>query len=86
MWGHAVIFAWSGIILDRSRKLAGLQSLAACATRSGGDSGPNFDNYDLFHAQSPTPDAVFTPVRGGRAEMSTSGVSVLGSVLGSLFL
>ena len=41
------------LILDRSRKLVGLQSPAACATRVGGDSDPNFDNYDLFHAQSP---------------------------------
>ena len=53
VWGHAAIFAWSDLILDRSRKLAGLQSPAACATRAGGDSGPNFENYDLFQAQSP---------------------------------
>ena len=46
-------FAWSDLILDRSRKLVGLQSPAACATRAGGDSDPNFENYDLFHAQSP---------------------------------
>ena len=52
-WGHAAVFAWSDLVLDRSRKLAGLQSLAACATRAGGDSDPNFENYDLFHAQSP---------------------------------
>jgi len=51
-WGHAVIYAWSGLILDRSRKLVGLQ-LPACATHAGGDSDPNFENYDLFHAQSP---------------------------------
>jgi len=24
VWGHAAIFAWSDLILDRSRKLAGL--------------------------------------------------------------
>ena len=53
MWGHAAIFAWSDLILDRSRKLAGLQPPAACATRAGGDSDPNFENCDLFHAQSP---------------------------------
>ena len=53
VWGHAAIFAWSDLILDRSRKLVGLQSPAACATRAGGDSDPNFENYDLFHAQSP---------------------------------
>jgi len=40
--------------LDRSqKKLLGLQSPAACATRAGGDSGPNFENYDLTHAQFP---------------------------------
>ena len=42
-----------GLILDRSRKLVGLQSPATCATRAGGDSGPNFENYDPFYAQSP---------------------------------
>jgi len=52
-WGHAAVFAWSDLILDRSRKLVGLQSLAACATRAGGDSGPNFENYGPFHTQSP---------------------------------
>jgi len=46
VWGVAVI-------LDRSRKLVGLQSSAACATRAGGDSGPNFEDCSLFHAQSP---------------------------------
>jgi len=35
---------------DRSRKFVGLQSPAACATLAGGDSGLNFENYDLFHA------------------------------------
>ena len=39
--------------MDRSRKLVGLQSPAACATRAGGDSDLNFENYDLFHARSP---------------------------------
>ena len=52
-WGHAAIFAWSDLILDRSRKLAGSQSPAACATRARGDSGPNFENCGLFHALSP---------------------------------
>ena len=42
VWGHAAIFTWSDLILDRSRKLVGLQSPAACATRMGGDSDPNF--------------------------------------------
>ena len=45
--GHAAIFAWSDLILDHNRKLVGLQSPAAC------DSGPYFENKDLFHAQSP---------------------------------
>jgi hypothetical protein len=53
VWGHAAIFAWSDLILDRSRLLVGLQSPAYCATRAGGDSDHNFENYDLFHAQSP---------------------------------
>jgi len=39
--------------MDLSRQFAGLQSPAAYATRAGGDSGPNFENCDLFHAQSP---------------------------------
>ena len=52
-WGHTAIFAWSDLILDRSRKLVGLQSPAACATRASGDSGLNFENYDPFHARSP---------------------------------
>ena len=53
VWGHAVIFAWSDLISDRSRKLVGLQSPAACTTRAGGDSDPNFVNCGLFHAQAP---------------------------------
>ena len=52
-WGHAAVFSWSNLVLDRSRKLVGLQSPAACATLAGGDSGPNFKNRDLFHAQAP---------------------------------
>ena len=41
--------------IERKSKsnVVGLQSPAACATRAGGDSDPNFENYDLFHAQSP---------------------------------
>ena len=53
VWGHAAIFAWSDLILDRSRKLDGLQSPAACATRAVSDSGPNSEDCGLFHAQSP---------------------------------
>jgi len=53
VWGHAAIFAKSDLILDRSRTLVDLLSPAAYATRAGGDSGPNSENYDLFHAQSP---------------------------------
>ena len=53
MWGYAAIFAWSGLILDRSRKLIGLQSPAACAMRAGGDSDRNFENYDLYSRRVP---------------------------------
>jgi len=53
VWGHAAVFAWSDLILDRSRKLVGLQSPAASAARAGGDSDPNFESCDIFHAQSP---------------------------------
>ena len=53
VWGNATVFAWSDLSLDRSRELVGLQSPAACTTRVGGDSDPNFENYDLFHAESP---------------------------------
>ena len=49
VWGHAALFAWRNLISDCSRKLAGLQS-PACATRAGGDSDPDFENCDLFHA------------------------------------
>ena len=51
VWGHVAIFASSDLILDRSRKLVGLQSSAACATRAEGDSDPNFETFDLFHGQ-----------------------------------
>jgi len=81
VWGHAAIFSWSDLILDRSRKLVGLQSPAACATRAGGDSDPNFENYDLFHDQSPdTGCGVFMPIRGGRTGTSTSGAGFSGEV------
>ena len=33
------------------------QSPAACATRAGGDPGPNFENYVFFHAQFPDTSA-----------------------------
>ena len=52
-WGHAAVFAWSDFILDYSRKLVGLQSPVACAMRAGGYSDPNFEKFDLSHAQSP---------------------------------
>jgi len=52
-WGHTAIFAWSDLIFERRRKLVGMQSPAACATRTGSVSNLNFENYDLFHAQSP---------------------------------
>ena len=50
---HAAIFARSDLVLDRSRKLVGLQSPAACAARAGGDSGPNFENCGLSSALFP---------------------------------
>ena len=42
-WACMAIFAFGGLILGRSRKLAGLQSPAACAMRTGGDSRRQFD-------------------------------------------
>ena len=42
--GHAAIFAWSDLVLDRSRKRAGSQSPTAFATRSGDEFDPNFEN------------------------------------------
>ena len=53
VWGHAAIFAWSDLILDRGRKLVGLQSPAAFATRAGGDSDPNFENCATSSTLSP---------------------------------
>ena len=50
VWGHAAVFAWSDLILDHNRKPVCLQSPAASATRAGGDSDPNYENCDLFHA------------------------------------
>jgi len=58
--GHAAIFAWSDLIFYRSRMFVGLLSPVACATRAGGDSGPNFENYDFFPR----------PVPGHRARCS----------------
>jgi len=53
VWGHAAVFACSALIFDRSCKLVGLQSPAACATRAYGNSGPHFEDHDFFQAQSP---------------------------------
>ena len=50
VWGHAAIFAWADLILDRSRTLVGLQSPAAAAAAAA---DPDLDNYDLFHATHP---------------------------------
>ena len=76
--GSCSRFRLSGLIMDRSRKPVGLQSLAACATRVGGDSDPNFEDYDLFHAQSP---GCGVHARSWRANgMSTSGVCFSGGV------
>jgi len=82
VWGHAAIFALSDLILDCSRELVGRQSSAACATRVGGDSDPNFENYDLFHSQSPDTGHGAQPVRGELTGTSMSGVSFLGFVCG----
>jgi len=74
VWCHAAISTSSDLNVDRSRKLVGLQSPEACATRAGGDFCHNFENYDLFHAKSPdtgTPDAAFAPVGGGRTKTPT---------------
>jgi len=46
MRGHAAVVVWSDLTLDRSRTLVGLQSPAACAKCSGGDSDHNFENYE----------------------------------------
>ena len=64
VWGHAATFAWSDLILDRSRKLVGLQSPAACARRAGGDFDPNFGNFELFHLHSPDTGRRVHPARG----------------------
>ena len=77
MWNHAAILAWSDSILDRSHKPVGLQSPAACATRAGGDSGPNFENIGHFHPQYPdTGRGVHA--RSLRTVISASGVSSSG--------
>ena len=47
VWGHAAIFTLSDL------SWTGVSSSFACAIRSGGDSDPNFENYGIFHAQSP---------------------------------
>ena len=49
-WGHAAIFARSDLILDRSRKLVGLQSPTDYATCAGGDSHPSFKNCGRIRA------------------------------------
>ena len=53
-WGHAAIFSWADLILDRSRTLVGLQSPAATAAAAAAAAAdPDRDNYDLFHATNP---------------------------------
>jgi len=76
VWGHAAIFAWSYLILDRSRKLVCLQPPAACATRAGGDSYHNFEKCGLFQFLSPDTGCGVTPIRGGRTGTLALGVSV----------
>jgi len=79
-WGHATAFAWSDLILDRSCKLVGLQSLVACATRAGGDSDQTSKTTTSSTPSPQTQGTVLTPVRGEQTGMSTSGISFLGSV------
>jgi len=45
VWDHAAILVCSDLVLNQSRKLAGLQSPAVCATRAGGDFDQNAENY-----------------------------------------
>ena len=80
VWGHAAIFAW------RTSSWIAAASLLAC---SHPPPAPRVRLATLIltsrtvtsSTPSPrTPGAVFTPVRGERAGMSTSGVSFLGSV------
>ena len=44
MYRHAVVFTWSDLTLDRSRKLVGLQSPVTCVARVDCDSKPNLEN------------------------------------------
>ena len=80
VWGHAAVFAWSDLILDRSRKLSGLQSPAACATCAVATPVLTSRTATSSTPSPRTPDAVVTPVRVGRTRMPKSGVSFLGSV------
>ena len=73
VWGHAAVFAWSGLVLDRSSKLVGLLSPAACATRVGGDPGPDFEDCGFSTPNPRTRGAVYTPVRGGAPPRPVSG-------------
>ena len=76
VWGHAPVFTWSDLILGCSRKLVSLQPPAACATRAGGYSDPNYEILRPLPTPIPlTPGAMFTPVRGGRTGTSVLGVS-----------
>ena len=59
MWGHAVIFAWSDLIVDRSRKLVGWPAVT-CRLRHVRVqvatpilTWRTDKNCSLFHAQSP---------------------------------
>ena len=78
VWGHAAIFAWSDLILDRSRKLSWL---AACshpppAPRVRVATPVLTSRTTTSSTPSPrTPVAVFTPVRGGRTGMLTAATS-----------
>jgi len=83
VWGHAAIFAWSDLISDRSRKVVGLQSPAACAMLAGGDSDPNFENDIFFNAQSPDTGRSIH-ARSWRANRDVSRVKCEGAIVGSV--
>jgi len=69
--GHAAIFAWSDLILDRSRKLVGL-SHPPPTPRVRVASPILISRTSTSSTPSPrTLDAVFTLVRGGRTGILT---------------
>ena len=75
VYRHAVVFTWSDLTLDRSRKLVGLQSPVTCVARVDCDSKPNLENYDLSSLNPRTLDMVLKPVCGERIGKSMPGIS-----------